>query len=650
LQHPKYRPDIDGLRALAVLLVVIYHAFPQWLPAGFIGVDIFFVISGYLISQIVFENLHQGTFSFKEFYVRRVLRIFPALILVLLACYAYGWRDWLADDFALLGKHIAAGALFVSNIALWQESGYFDQSAELKPLLHLWSLGIEEQFYLIWPAFIFILWPSKHYLPKMILGIAIISFISNILTISTDPIAAFYAPWTRFWELATGSYLAYLHFDKNIVNQYSKKIKVSKLSPNQLSWVGLGLLAIAVLTIHPKASFPGWWALLPVGAALCWLAAGQGGWLNRTILSHPILVWIGLISYPLYLWHWPLLAFARMQEGPHLSLLLRFTLVGLAFVLAWLTYQWLEKPIRFHKTWRKTKWITLVILMMAVAYLGFNCFDRKGIAFRHKRLIQEISTYTFDKVAEQRQRTCFLMDKGDDVTHYERECTRTDRPFKLVLWGDSHGGSMYPGFASLEQAHPVIGVSQFTAAGCGGLLPSPNQEAFCKTANELALKQINKIQPNLLVIYKAWHAENAPLLTDTIYQMKKDGVPVLIIGPTPRWTIDLPNIVYRFWKKNKALPPLYSNSFLDPSIEAIDRQLKQATLEAGGKYFSAWDLLCKQGEGCMNRLPQSNNALITLDEDHITPAVARFIMDAVYRDAVAKMLDEQGLEKAIKIK
>ena len=237
MQHPKYRPDIDGLRALAVLLVVIYHAFPQWLPAGFIGVDIFFVISGYLISQIVFENLHQGTFSFKEFYVRRVLRIFPALILVLLACYVYGWRDWLADDFALLGKHIAAGALFVSNIALWQESGYFDQSAELKPLLHLWSLGIEEQFYLIWPAFIFILWPSKHYLPKMILGIAIISFISNILTIRTDPIAAFYAPWTRFWELATGSYLAYLHFDKNIVNQYSKKIKVSKLSPNQLSWV-----------------------------------------------------------------------------------------------------------------------------------------------------------------------------------------------------------------------------------------------------------------------------------------------------------------------------------------------------------------------------------------------------------------------------
>ena len=645
MQHPKYRPDIDGLRALAILLVVIFHAFPQWLPGGFIGVDIFFVISGYLISQILFENLDQGTFSFKEFYIRRVLRIFPALLLVLLACYAYGWWDWLSDDFALLGKHIATGALFVSNIALWQESGYFDQSAELKPLLHLWSLGIEEQFYLIWPAFIFFLWPSKHYLPKIILGIAIISFISSILMIGADPIAAFYAPWTRFWELAAGSYLAYLHFDKNTVHQHSKKIRVLKLSPNQLSLIGLVFLSIAILTIHPKVSFPGWWALLPVGAALCWLAAGQGGWLNRTILSHPILVWIGLISYPLYLWHWPLLAFARMREGPHLSLSLRLILVGLAFVLAWLTYQWLEKPIRFHKAWRKTKWITLTVLMLAVAYLGFNCFDRKGIAFRHKRLIQEVSTYTFDKVAEQRQRKCFLMDKGDDVTYFERECTRVDRPYKLALWGDSHGGSMYPGFATLEQEYPTIGVSQYTAAGCGGLLPPPNQDAFCKNANLLALKQIEILKPNLLVIYKAWIPENELLLRETITYMRQRQIPVLIIGPTPRWTVDLPNIVYRHWRKNRELPPIYSKEFLDLKIEGLDFDLRQITQDAGGEYFSAWNLLCTKDAGCMNRIPDTNNALITMDEDHITPAAARFIMAAVYRDVLSKRLSNQKSKK-----
>ena len=151
LSHPKYRPDIDGLRAIAVLSVVCFHAFPDLLKGGFIGVDIFFVISGFLISTIIFENLDKGTFSFSEFYSRRIKRIFPALLLVLIACYSFGWFALLADEHKQLGKHIAAGAGFVSNFVFWNESGYFDNAAETKPLLHLWTLGIEEQFYIIWP-------------------------------------------------------------------------------------------------------------------------------------------------------------------------------------------------------------------------------------------------------------------------------------------------------------------------------------------------------------------------------------------------------------------------------------------------------------------------------------------------------------------
>ena len=147
LSHPKYRPDIDGLRAIAVLAVVAFHAFPNWIKGGFIGVDVFFVISGYLISTIIFENLDKGTFRFSQFYARRIKRIFPALLLVLIACFAFGWLALLADEYKQLGKHIAAGAGFISNFILWNESGYFDNSAESKPLLHLWSLGIEERGY-----------------------------------------------------------------------------------------------------------------------------------------------------------------------------------------------------------------------------------------------------------------------------------------------------------------------------------------------------------------------------------------------------------------------------------------------------------------------------------------------------------------------
>lgn len=161
LSHPNYRPDIDGLRAIAVLAVVAFHAFPSWVRGGFIGVDVFFVVSGYLISTIIFENLDRGTFCFSEFYARRIKRIFPALILVLISCFAFGWFFLLSDELNQLGKHVAAGAGFVSNLVLWNESGYFDNSAETKPLLHLWSLGIEEQFYIVWPLLLWFAWKCK---------------------------------------------------------------------------------------------------------------------------------------------------------------------------------------------------------------------------------------------------------------------------------------------------------------------------------------------------------------------------------------------------------------------------------------------------------------------------------------------------------
>lgn len=208
LIHPKYRPYIDGLRAVAVLSVLIFHAFPEWLSGGFIGVDVFFIISGYLISTIIFVNINERRFSFVEFYARRVNRIFPALFVVLIFSYAFGWLNLLADDFAKLGKHIAGGAGFVSNLILWNESGCFDKAAELKPLLHLWSLGIEEQFYFVWPLAIFFIarWPKK-VLP-FILVLAGISFGLNVLYINTNPVATFYSPITRFWELLIGSLLA----------------------------------------------------------------------------------------------------------------------------------------------------------------------------------------------------------------------------------------------------------------------------------------------------------------------------------------------------------------------------------------------------------------------------------------------------------
>lgn len=340
--HPAYRPDIDGLRAVAVLSVVAFHAFPAAVRGGFVGVDIFFVISGFLISSIILKSLDRDRFSFGDFYARRIRRIFPALIVVLVACFAFGWYVLLADEWETLGKHIGAGALFLSNVLLWDEVDYFDTSAGLKPLLHLWSLGVEEQFYLAWPLILFLAWRFRRAVPAVIATIFIASFLVNIGTVREHPAAAFYLPFARFWQLLSGSLLAYFTLLKG-----EPRPAVHARSNDLLSIAGAVLIVLAIFAINKGDAYPGWWALLPVSGAVLLIYAGPGALVNRTVLARRSMVFVGLISYPLYLWHWPLLSFARVigHESPQLVT----ALVVLSFLLAWATYRWVEVPIRLQK-------------------------------------------------------------------------------------------------------------------------------------------------------------------------------------------------------------------------------------------------------------------------------------------------------------
>jgi peptidoglycan/LPS O-acetylase OafA/YrhL len=394
LSHPKYRPDIDGLRAIAVLAVVAFHAFPSWIRGGFIGVDVFFVISGYLISTIIFENLDKGTFSFAEFYSRRIKRIFPALILVLVACFVFGWFTLLADEYKQLGKHIAAGAGFVSNIVFWNEAGYFDNAADTKPLLHLWSLGIEEQFYIVWPLLLWFAWRRKFNLLTITILVATVSFILNIKEIKHDAVATFYSPQTRFWELLSGSLLAWMTLYKkdastsikNKIDGYlasivyrEKQNADGKTLSNFLSLVGLLLLAYGFWRINKELSFPGKWALVPVLGAIFIISAGSKAWVNRAILSNKVAVWFGLISFSLYLWHWPLLSFARIIENEVPSRSIRIAAVVLSIVLAWLTYKIVERPIRVGKVVMSKS--VGIFLISITAVLGYSSYKTNGFLF-----------------------------------------------------------------------------------------------------------------------------------------------------------------------------------------------------------------------------------------------------------------------------
>ena len=336
-----YCPDIDGLRAIAVLSVVGFHAFG--IQAGFIGVDFFFVISGYLISTILFKEAGSGRISIVDFYRRRIRRIYPALLTVLAFCFALGWLVLLADEYEQLNKHIAAGLAFISNLVLLGESSYFDSASTSKILLHLWSLGIEEQFYIVWPLLILFFAKQRLKLRNWIAILLIASFALNIGIIYTYPAAAFYLPLTRFWELLIGAALAY----RVVVNQ---KPALIFGSANFNSLLGLVLLIAANIFINDRSVFPGWWALLPTLSAILFIAAGPHAWFNQHVLGSRLLVWFGLISYPLYLWHWPLLTFARILDGGRQpASYIRVCMVLLAILLAWLTYRFIEKPIRFSQ-------------------------------------------------------------------------------------------------------------------------------------------------------------------------------------------------------------------------------------------------------------------------------------------------------------
>ncbi|MEW6681309.1 MAG: acyltransferase family protein [Nitrospirota bacterium] len=371
LTRPSYRADIDGLRAIAVLSVVGFHAFPDLVPGGFVGVDVFFIISGFLISSILFAGLAGDRFSFMEFYSRRIKRIFPALVLVLFATFVFGWFALLPDEYKPLGKHIAAGAGFVSNFALWSEAGYFDTSAATKPLLHLWSLGIEEQFYILWPLVLYLAWTSRLGFLSVTLLILAASFAINLTTVDGDRVAAFYSPLCRFWELLLGSTLAYLA---------SRRTVVPASTRNAQSMIGAAFLAVTLFAIDDKTAFPGWWALLPTIGAVLIIASGPGAWINRAILSRPVLVWFGLISYPLYLWHWPLLSFKHIVKHGVPSVLSRISLIALSILLAWLTYRYLETNVRF----RRQGTVTVALILLCGVLLGFGALTwRETIAPRH---------------------------------------------------------------------------------------------------------------------------------------------------------------------------------------------------------------------------------------------------------------------------
>jgi peptidoglycan/LPS O-acetylase OafA/YrhL len=373
----KYRRDVDGLRAIAVVSVLLFHAFPRWLPGGFVGADIFFVISGYVITSMIWRETATGAFGLRDFYSRRIRRTFPSLLITLVACYAIGWFHLTADEFEELGKHIAGAAVFASNLTLWNEAGYFDAAATTKPLLHLWSLGLEAQFYIVWPIVIWVCTRTRYRLSRtiLLLGVASLTFCAALTR--DYPMAAFYSPMCRFWELVAGGFCAWRQ-----INQSSPDaLRTSDLK----SLGGLMVVGAALVTLNDQSVFPFPWAILPVVGTCMLIDAGPSAFLNRRFLGRTPLVMVGLISYPLYLYHWPMLVFERVSSIQEPSNLAKALTLASAILLSAVTWAFVERPIRTRGL-GTTKTAILIVLLLAIGAQGANTYHRKGLDFRIKHV------------------------------------------------------------------------------------------------------------------------------------------------------------------------------------------------------------------------------------------------------------------------
>ena len=571
-----YRPDIDGLRGLAVITVMLFHTFPEYLGGGFIGVDIFFVISGYLICSNLFKNLEEGRFSFIDFYSRRIRRIFPALLCVLFSTYGVGWFLLTSSEYWQLGKHLAGGAAFSANFVYLNESGYFDIAANLKPLLHLWSLGIEEQFYIFWPVILWLAWRMGINLFTVTLIGLLASFACNIWAASNEAfyLFDFYSPFTRIWELLIGALLAY----------YVIRAKPDK-SSNMQSCFGLALITIGAFICSKESVFPGWWALLPTVGATLLISAGKTATINKIFLSNRMMVGLGLISYPLYLWHWPILSYLRILNGeasaPWILTLCLIASLGLAY----LTYRFIERPLRYGTNLR-IKTIVLLGLMIIIAFVGFNTYKRDGLDFRISKKLQVID----GKINCPEYSVCTFGNQNSEKI--------------IVLYGDSHASHLTRALelelGSEYKIYYVYASGCFVSQSLG--YPDIPEWKKCPQIREV-VKKLEGLNIFAIITAQKWHGYDLvepkdiqKAVQDKAKAFDLKPKKMLILGSTI--DIDYNCEISTFYKRrpfSKSNPCVVNKTPMETNKAFIDTT-RSMNLPSNIKFVYPYEVICPKGQ------------------------------------------------------
>jgi peptidoglycan/LPS O-acetylase OafA/YrhL len=622
-----YRPDIDGLRAVAVLLVIACHlgAFSMW--GGFIGVDVFFVISGYLISSVILTEIEESRFSLAAFYERRIRRIIPALVVTLFVTTIFACYFLLPFQLIDFAKSLLAATFSFSNIYFLGTSNYFSNN-DAKPLLHTWSLAVEEQFYIFFPLFLMLVrryWRGNF--KSAVVSVAAVSFLLSAYGAYARPEVTFYLPVTRAWELLLGTML--------FLNIFPP-IK-SALWRNLLAAIGLVLVVACAWIYSSRIPFPGIAALPPcIGAALI-IAAGQTGksFVGRLLSLKPV-VFIGLISYSLYLWHWPIIIFQRMSmlQIPNASdHVLKGTTLVLSIIAATLSWWLVEKPFRTGRfTLKGTSAFQFAGASAAILLVfGLGILNFHGLPARYTRQQLALAAYLESDVPA-RSGTCFLESGGLTTPRYDAtDCLRKDPVRKNdLLIGDSHAAHLWYG---LHNTFPDINFLQANASGCEPAI-TPKKVRFldaldnyllgdvCRPMVDYVFKDyLAKNHVDRVLIAARWEEDDLPRLETTVRALKREGLDILLFGPIVQYDSDLPWLLVTSLRHND--PSLPSSHRLD-RYEGLDQQMAQLAASWNIRYVSYFGMLCPQ-KVCMEYV--ASDTPLQSDYGHLTKAGSMLVAE-----------------------
>lgn len=618
-----YRPEIDGLRTLAVIPVLFFHFGINSFSGGFTGVDIFFVISGFLITSIITHEMDNQKFSFANFYRRRALRILPPLALVVVATFIAAWFLMLPAEVEELGRTTIATTLFGSNIYFFKAYNYFSILAESNPLLHTWSLAVEEQFYFVTPILLWLICfikPLAKFRAHIIAFCVAVSFVLSLWLINWSSEAAFYLLPARFWELGIGSLIALYAWDQ----KFPGKLK------NTAGIIGVGLLAYSIFMLDKTDMFPGLNAIYAVVGTALIIVAGLKSW-TGLVLSQKPMVFIGKISYSLYLWHWPVLIFYKLIVFKTELNWVDVTIVTLlSFALAFISWKYWETPFRHMKAVSAKKTLSYTCAGLVVfAGVGVLSLSMNGQLRSFDNHTQELTNFTtnytntsaYRSQFRPRDPSCYVTDESlaNNGTYNWHSCItpQTNKPTLLMI-GDSHSAHIAGSIASNFPNHETL---QLQASGCLPLWPLKGEARCTDLLYEAIENYISSLQNTTVIISARWtiwgqkpEKEFEITLHNFIQKLTDAGVKrVIVLGPSPELTSNLPFLMARaqIMKKNDLSP------FINHDVNRFDSIMKRTLSQysTNVEYISLVKQVCLTFE-CNKEIPQ------LFDDNHVTADVS----------------------------